>query len=386
MKIVPHSPFIPALIALALAGIPAFADSTATTPPAKPAENASAEKSEEPENDNLLRAPEGEKMTRERFAKMSSDERYAFEFCQAMRDAIRANVNGEIILQEDLRRETRRGNLILRREAKTQKEFYEKSEKLVWDTLNRMTEMYLLVGDFNQAGGMVPDEYLDAQINARIDQEFDGDRGRYLMHLRKIGSNPAAERKKLRDVIIEQNQNWTIARSTPNEISPMDVFRAYHQNLSEYKMPESVEYSQIVIYAGASETDATVALAAKNLAKRLQEKPEDFESSAKLYSRDEFRSAGGYVGWAAVKDRSELVVEKLKSVKNGEVTDVLELADGSGRKMFIIFKRHDYREEGVKSLNDVRAQIENYLRGTAEQRARAEKLDALRKQFYVQWY
>lgn len=382
MKIFSRPAFIPAFLAAALAAVPATAEEQAGATPKNPAANAQATV----EDDNLLSAPQGEKMTRERFEKMSSDERYAFEFRQAMRDSIRANINGEIILQEDLRRETRRGNLILRREAKSQKEFYEKSEKLLWDTLNRMTESYLLIGDFNQSGAMVPEEYLDARINARIDQEFDGDRGRYLMYLRQIGSNPAAERKKLRDIVIEQNQSWTIARSTPAEISPMDVFRLYHQNLSEYKMPESVEYSQIVIYAGASETDSTVALAAKNLAKRLQEKPEDFESAAKLYSRDEFRSNGGYVGWAAVSDRSELVVEKLKSVENGKVTDVLELADGGGRKMFIIFKRHDYREAGVKSLNDVRAQIENYLRATAEKKARDEKLDALRKQFYVQWY
>lgn len=365
--------------ALVLSCVPAFAQ-------ALPQINAAQPQSAQEENDNLLQAPKSEPMTRSRFNAMSSEERYAFEFRQSMRDAIRANVNGEIILQEDLRRETRRGNLILSREAKTQKEFYEKSEKLTWDTLNRMTEMYLLVGDFNEAGGTVPEEYLDTQINLRINREFDGDRGRYLAHLRKIGSNPAAERKKLRDAIIEQNQNWMISKNAPAEIAPMDVFRTYHQNIREYQMPESVEYSQIVIYAGASETDASVALAAKNLAERLQKKPDEFESAAKFYSRDEFRSEGGYVGWAAVKDRSELVIEKLKSVKNGEVTDVLELADASGQKMFIIFKRHNYREAGVKSLNDVRAQIENYLRAVAERKARDEKLDALRKRFYVQWY
>ena len=85
-------------------------------------------------------------------------------------------------------------------------------------------------------------------------------------------------------------------------------------------------------------------------------------------------------------DRSEAVVEKLKSVKNGEVTDVLELADANGRPMFIIFRRHDYREAGVKPLNEVRAQIENQLRAMAEKRARDEKIEALRKRFYVQWY
>lgn len=337
-------------------------------------------------NDNLLRVPEREQMTAERYRRLSEAERFAFDFTRSTGDSIRANVNGEVILAEDLRRETQRGDMILRREAKSRQEYYEKSEKLVWDTLSRLTEMYLLVGEFNESGGMVPDEYLDERINERIDREFDGDRGRYLTFLRKIGSNPEAERKKLRDALIEQNQNWMIARSIPDEIAPMDVYRAYHQNIEAYRTPESVEYSQIVIYAGAAETDESVALAAKNLAERLRAKPEDFESAAKLYSRDEFRTEGGYVGWAPVADRSEAVVEKLKSVKNGEVTDVLELADANGRPMFIIFRRHDYREAGVKPLNEVRAQIENQLRAMAEKRARDEKIEALRKRFYVQWY
>lgn len=350
------------------------------------AETPAPPQTESRENDNFLQAPATEKMTRERFRQLSEAERYAFEFKQAMRDTIRANVNGELVLTEDLRRETHRGNLILQREAKSQKEYYEKSEKLLWDTLNRMTEMYLLVGDFTESGGMVPDEYIDTQINLRINQEFDGDRGRYLAHLRKIGSNPATERKKLRDAIIEQNQNWMIAQSIPAEIAPMDVFRAYHQNIDQYKTPESVEYSQIIIYAGASETDSAIAKAAENLAKRLRENPEDFEAAAKMHSRDEFRNEGGYVGWAPVADRSERVIEKLKSVENGQVTDVLELADASGRKMFIIFKRHNYREAGVKPLREVQPQIENYLRAAAEKKARDEKLNALRKRFYVQWY
>ena len=354
-----------------------YADSAADAQGANP---------EKRENDNLLRAPVEEKMTRERFNRMSDAERYAFEFKQAMRDTIRANVNGELILTEDLRRETHRGNLILQREAKSQKEYYEKAEKLLWDTLNRMTEMYLLVGEFAESGGMIPDEYIDAQINARISQEFDGDRGRYLAHLRKIGSNPAAERKKLRDAIIEQNQNWMIAQSIPSEIAPMDVFRAYHQNIEQYKTPESIEYSQIIIYAGASETDSAIGKAARLLAKNLQENPDDFAAAAKIHSRDEFRNEGGYVGWAPVADRSELVVKQLKSVENGRVTDVLELNDAGGRKMFIIFKRHNYREAGVKPLSEVQGQIENYLRAAAEKRARDEKLDALRKRFYVQWY
>ncbi len=330
------------------------------------------------------------KMTAEQWAKMSSTDRTAFELRMGLRDYMRANVNGDLVLQEDLRRETQRGILILQREAKTEQEFTQRREQLVLDTLSRFTEMYLLVGEFKESGAMamLPEDYIRERIDEIVERDFDGDRGRYLTYLRLTGSNPERERARIVNSIIEQNQNYTLYQQIPQEVSPMDVYRAYQQNIDNYKTNERVEFAQIVLYAGAAQSDEAVGKAAKELAQKLKESndPDAFSEAAKAYSRDEFRVNGGYVGWREIDDLSAPVIEKLKSVKPGETTDVLELRDGSGRLMFAIFKLFDHRDAGVVPLDDVREQIENALRGSALKRVRDEKLADLKERFFVQWY
>ena len=49
-------------------------------------------------NDNLLRVPEREQMTAERYRRLSEAERFAFDFTRSTGDSIRANVNGEVKL------------------------------------------------------------------------------------------------------------------------------------------------------------------------------------------------------------------------------------------------------------------------------------------------
>ncbi|MCD8284050.1 MAG: peptidyl-prolyl cis-trans isomerase [Opitutae bacterium] len=329
--------------------------------------------------------------TREVLEKMTPEERRALDFRLGMRDYIKADVNGEIILLEDLRRETSRGMLILQREAKSSEEYMQRQEQLILDTMKRYTEMYLLVGEFKEnsaAMAQLSDEYVKPQIDSIVARDFDGDRSKYLAYLQASGSNPEREMERLKNSIIEQNQNWMISQKVPLEVSPMDVYRAYQQNIDQYRTSARVEFAQIVIYAGAAQSDDYVARAAKNLAERLRSStdPDAFADAAKVYSRDEFRTNGGYVGWRTFDDLSAPVIEKINSVRPGETTDVLELVDGSNRRMFAIFKVLDKREAGVIPLDDVREQIENALRANAMTRARDEKLEELRQRFFVQWF
>ena len=336
-------------------------------------------------------APAAEtEMTREIWEKMSPDERAAFTFRREYRDYILANVDGEIVLMGDIREMTQRYELLLRREAKSPEEYAQKRDQLRYDTLNNLTEQYLLVGEFRDLiSGRpgIPEEYLEGQINDRIDRDFDGDRGKYLSYLRARGTNPAAEKKKLKDMIAANEQNRMIASNMRPEISPLIVYQYYKANEESYREPEMVEHARIVITAGASETDEMVALAAKNLTERLKKNPEEFSDSAKVYSRDDWRSAGGYVGWQAMEDLSAPLVSAIKSVKNGEVADLVELPNpATGGKIFVILKRINHRPAGVKPLSELRPQIENILRNSLLQRARSEKIDALKQHYYVYWH
>ncbi len=330
------------------------------------------------------------KMTNEKWAQLSQSERQAFEFQVSLRDFIKANIDGELILHNYIRRETQRGIAILQRDAKSEEEFYQKRSELLSDTARRFTEMYLLVAEFKAAGGlaMLSDDLVNERVNEVVERDFDGDRGKYLTYLRLSGSNPEREREKIRNTMIEQSQMWTLSQLAPVEISPMEVWRFYQQNLKNYQTTNRVEFAQIVIFAGAAQDDEGVEKSAKQLAEELRKTndPDAFSRAAKIYSRDEFRGNGGYVGWRELDDLSALVVEKINSVKPGEVTDVLELSDGRGGKMFAIFRVIDRREAGLIPLDDVREQIENTLRNAAIVRIRSEKMEELWKKFFVLWY
>lgn len=325
-------------------------------------------------------------ITREAVEKMSPAERQVLEFKLSNREYPRAVVDGKLVTADDIRAETQRAAMALRREAKSAEEFAQKYNQLVAESLRRYTEMYLFVGEYEASGLQMPEEYFDTRINERIDRDFGGDRGKYLEYLRAIGSNPLADRQRLKNMTIEQNFNWQIQEGLPKEVSPMDVFRTYHQQLKNFTHPASFEYSQIVIYAGASQGDDAVAKAAKMLCENLKKHPENFAGTAKIHSRDEFRANGGYVGWKAREDLSEAVIETLDATKIGEVSDLLELTDGTGRRMFIIFKLNAKRDAGTTAINDVRPQLENMLRGNEMQKARAEQLEKLQERFFVEWF
>lgn len=317
---------------------------------------------------------------------MTPEEQQKMIFTAQFGDRILANVNDDLVTLDDLRRETQRYEAVLRREAKTQQEFAEKSQRIAQETFQEIVDSILLVSDFSDSGNAFPDAYLDAIIAEKITRDFDGDRGKYLAYLRERGSNPAADRKRERDREVANFQMGQLARGVANDVSPQQVFQFYQTNQDAFRTPESAEFAQIVLYAGVSESDAMIETAVRSLAERLQKTPDTFAAEAKIYSRDDFRAAGGYAGWNPLADLSPLVVETLKSLKNGEVSKPLEMSMPDGRKMFVILKRIGFREAGITPLKEVRARIEEQLRGQKHLRARMEKMTELRDRYFIRSY
>lgn len=306
-------------------------------------------------------------------------------FRDQMRDAVVACINGEIITLNDLRRETMRFIPELRRNAKSQSDYQRKIQELTQGTVQSLTDTLLLVSAFDDSGAVMDDNYIEQRINDIIEQDFDGDRSKYLQMLRQTGSNPLADKRRMRERIKAASWDDHIVQSAVNEISPAEVKAEYDARIEEFRSEASVEYAQIVMFAGASETDTQVKATAERIQKQLSANADDFEDTAKFYSRDDYRSAGGYVGWKPLADLSEQIVPELEKIKNGEVSSVIEL-DAPNGKIFVILKRIAYREAGITPLKDVRAQIENQLRSRKIQQRRAEKMAELRDEYHIRYY
>lgn len=306
-------------------------------------------------------------------------------FAAQTRDGIAAAVNGEIITAGDLRRETMRYIPELRRTARTQREFLQKASALETDVLRSLSDAYLLASAFDDAGALMDDNVVEMRINAVIDQDFDGDRSKYLQMLRQTGSNPLAEKRRMRNRLKAQSWDEFLVGPAYGDVSPERVRAEYEARIDEFRSDAAAEYAQIVLFAGASETDEQVKALAERVRERIRKGETDFESAAKFFSRDDYRANGGYVGWKQLSDLSEQIVPALQGIGDGEVSDVIELESPSG-KVFVLLKRIAFREAGVTPLKDVRAQIENRLRAERAQQLRAEKMAELRDEYYIRHF
>lgn len=342
--------------ALALAAVPAFA--------AVPAENSDATASSSRKHEKT--ATEA-------------------AFDAQMRDAMLANVNGEIITVGDVRRETMRYVPEVRRTAGTQREFQQRIGELMSGALQSLTDTRLLVSAFDDSGAMMDDNFIEQRINDIIEQDFDGDRSKYLQMLRQTGSNPLADKRRMRDRIKAQSWDEHIVQPAFGDVSPERVKAEYEARIEEFRSDAAAEYAQIVLFAGASENDAQVEALAKRLREQLRKGETDFETAAKIFSRDDYRAAGGYVGWKPLSDLSEQIVPALRDAKDGEISEIIPLDSPAG-KVFVILKRIAFREAGVTPLKDVRAQIENRLRAERAQQLRAEKMAELRDEYYLRHF
>lgn len=321
------------------------------------------------------------------FAATAAQERELIRaaFADRTRDGLLANVNGEIITVGDLRRETQRYIPELRRSARSVEDFREKYSELAGGAIRSLTDTYLLVGAFDDSGAMMDENFIDQRINDIIAQDFGGDRSKYLQMLRRTGSNPLADKRRLRDRIKASSWDDQLVRGAAEDVSPAKVKAEYEARIAEFTSEASFEYAQLVLFAGASETDAQVGELAAKIRDEIASGKTDFESAAKLHSRDDYRAAGGYVGWRPISDLSEKIVPALEKIADGGVSDVIELDAPSG-KIFVLLKRIAARPAGVIPLKDVRAQIENRLRAEQVQQLRAEKMAELRDEYYIRLY
>lgn len=306
-------------------------------------------------------------------------------FANQARDGILVNVNGQIITMDDLRQETMRYVPEIQRSATSQSDFQKKISDLMGSALQSLSDKYLLVSAFDDSGAMMDENYIEQHINNIIEQDFEGDRAKYLQMLRKNGSNPLADKRRMMERIKASSWDERLIQPALGEISPAKVKAEYEARIEEFTQDASVEYAQIVLFAGASETDKQVEDLAERLKNQLRNGETEFEQAAKFFSRDDYRSNDGYVGWKPIADLSEQIVPELQKIKDGEISDVIALDAPSG-KIFVLLKRIAYREAGVIPLKDVRAQIENQLRAERIRQLRAEKMAELRDDYFIRRY
>jgi len=159
------------------------------------------------------------------------------------------------------------------------------------------------------------------------------------------------EKRKIRYVTIDQE--GLRARAT---VTGQQIERTYNDNIQQYSTPEQVRASHILLKTEGKD-DAAVKKQAEELLAQIK-KGASFEELAKKSSQDEPSAAKG--GDLDFFNKGQMVPEFDKtafSLQPGQMSDLVKTSYG-----YHIIKVTDRRAASVKTLEEVRPQIEDQLK------------------------
>ncbi len=167
------------------------------------------------------------------------------------------------------------------------------------------------------------------------------------------------------------------------QVSTADLQSYYDQHRDQYRLPQQVKVSHIWIKmplpAADGKIDDKVVTEAQrradDLLKQLQGGAK-FEDVAKKYSEDPGSSnAGGSLGWIGKNQTSPEFEKVAFSLDKGQISGVVKSTDG-----FHIIRVDDKQDAHMKSLDEVKAQIEPILKQQKAQQVTQGQAEELRNQ------
>lgn len=191
-------------------------------------------------------------------------------------------------------------------------------------------------------------------------------------------ANSVPEKRKIKYAIVETGKAEAGLQLTRDDL------RAYYeQSREQYRVPDQVKVSHIWIKMPLPGSDGKVddkAVAeaqrrAEDLSKQLKSGAK-FEDLAKKYSEDPgSANVGGSLGWIG---RAQMPAEFEKvafGLAKGQISDVVKTSDG-----FHIIRLDDKQEAHLKSLDEVKDQIEPIVKHQKGQQAAQKLADDLLRQ------
>lgn len=195
-------------------------------------------------------------------------------------------------------------------------------------------------------------------------------------------ANSIPEKRKVKYAVIDSAK-----LEADLKVTPSDLRGYYEQHREQYRVPEQVKVSHILIKTPLPGPDGKVdekgVAESQRRAEDLLNKVKSgtsFEDLAKKYSEDPGSAKqGGSLGWIG---RGQTVAEFEKtafSLPKGKISDLVKSSYG-----FHIIRVDDKQEAHVKSLDEVKADIEPILKHQMAQQLAQRKADGLLKQARAQ--
>ena len=191
-------------------------------------------------------------------------------------------------------------------------------------------------------------------------------------------ANSVPEKRKVKYAIVETGN-----AAADVQVTSDDLRTYYDQHRDQYRMPEQVEVSHILIKTPLPGPDGKVdekgVAEARHRAEDLLQQLKSgakLEDLAKKYSEDTGSAKqGGSLGWIG-KGQTVPEFEKTAfSLSKGQMSDLVKSSYG-----FHIIRVDDKREAHVRTLDEVKPEIEPVIKHQKGQQIAQKKADALMKQ------
>jgi parvulin-like peptidyl-prolyl isomerase len=294
-------------------------------------------------------------------------------------DGIAAVVNGDIITYSEVRDVVEPREKLLRSQYSGQ-ELIEKIKEARKAALQDLIDRQLIIQDFNKEKLQIPPHFIDERVDATIRESFGGDRNTFIKTLQAQNYTLSKFRDLERDKIIVQA--WRAKNVKSNLfVPPNKISEYYAQHKNEFSSKEEVKLRMIMIPGQGNSGNSA---AQKAMVEEIRAKiitGADFDRMAQMYSEDATRDLGGDWGWIDRKTLSEPLSNAAFGLKPGEVSQVVEVSGN-----YYLLKVEGRHEAVVRSLKEVRADIEKKLQQEEAQRLQQHWLAGLRAKAYIKTF
>lgn len=300
-------------------------------------------------------------------------------------DGIAAVVNGDVITYSQVRELIGARERALRA-AYQGADLENRIKEMRLAALKDLVDRQLILQEFKKKeadGASIPEYILNDRVQTIIREEFGGDRSAFVRTLKSQGYTIAKFKDVERDKIIVQAMREMNVKDD-FVVSPTQIQTYYDQHKADYTTPEQVKLRMIVLRDN-TDSDTGLAGGKEEMAKEIRSKlvgGADFARMAQMYSEDpNTQQAEGDWGWIDRKTLSDQLSNVAFTLRAGEISDVIHIGNS-----YYIMMVEARKEASVKTLAEVRDEIEQTLSQQEKMKALQRWIDTLRQNAYIKIY
>lgn len=294
-------------------------------------------------------------------------------------NGIAAIVEDRIITVDEVKRELAPLLPQVRAQSRNEQEFRRNLEQVQGDIVASLVDRILLVKEFDKKELQIPASFVQNQFDETLLVDFDGDRARFLAHLRERGMTTLDFRRELAEQIKVGYMRQQMMRSG-NVVSPASIEAFYAENRERFPQEDAAKLRLIRLAGITSESPDLLEQTALGILRQL-EQGADFAELARQHSQDARRTQGGDWGWINLDSLQPAIAEVARGLQPGQTSGVIRVGD----EIFII-RVEERRYKGTQPLEDVRPQIERILVAQMMRESQERMLNRLRSRYFIRLF